>query len=155
VVTSDLGKNLLSIIYPQVYFPTYSNGLKDIAHHLGFRWSEPAASGVAALRWRREWEFSRTSDQKQILLAYNAKDCSAAQVVAGALLTLSQYPSSENASVVDVTTLKHQFPQRFGKIEFVMPEFEQINNAARWDHQRERVYVRSSKCRRRLLPAAE
>jgi predicted RecB family nuclease len=33
--------NLLSTIYPRVYFPTYSNGLKDVARYLGFRWSEP------------------------------------------------------------------------------------------------------------------
>ncbi len=142
--------NLLSIIYPQVYFPTYSNGLKDIAHHLGFRWSERTASGVAALRWRRQWEFSQASEQKQALLVYNAEDCAAAQVVAEALLSLSNCPAGDKASVVDVTTLKRQYPQRFGKIEFVLPEFEQINNAARWDHQREKVYVRSSKRLRRL-----
>ena len=142
--------NLVSIIYPRIYFPTYSNGLKDIASRLGFRWSEPTASGAAALRWRRQWELSRALEQKQILLTYNAEDCAAAQMVAEALLTLSQCPSRDNASVVDVTTLKREYPQRFGKIEFVRPEFEQINNAARWDHQREKVYVRSSKLLRRL-----
>jgi len=41
--------NLLSLIYNQVYFPTYSNGLKEIARHLGFQWSEPDASGLGAL----------------------------------------------------------------------------------------------------------
>ena len=48
--------NLLAVVYAQVYFPTYSNGLKDIARHLGFRWSHPAASGLAALSWRRRRE---------------------------------------------------------------------------------------------------
>lgn len=28
--------NLLSVIYAQIYFPTYSNGLKEIARYLGF-----------------------------------------------------------------------------------------------------------------------
>jgi len=28
--------NLLSLIYAQIYFPTYSNGLKDVARRLGF-----------------------------------------------------------------------------------------------------------------------
>lgn len=142
--------NLLSIIYAQVYFPTYSNGLKDIAHCLGFHWSESTASGVAALAWRRQWEFSGASDRKQLLLVYNAEDCAAAQIVAETLSALSRRPPSDNANVVDVTTLKREYPQRFGKIDFVMPEFEQINNAARWDHQREKVYVRSSKRLRRL-----
>jgi predicted RecB family nuclease len=44
--------NLLSIIYAHVYFPTYSNGLKDIARYLGYRWSEEGASGRNALVWR-------------------------------------------------------------------------------------------------------
>jgi hypothetical protein len=140
--------NLLSIIYPRIYFPTYSNGLKDIARHLGFQWSDPAAAGAAALGWRRQWEFSRSSDQKQTLLTYNAEDCAAAQVVTEALVALSV--SGDNANVVDVIKLKREYPQRFGKIEFVMPEFEQINNAARWDYQREKVYVRSSKRLHRL-----
>ena len=51
--------NLLAAIYARVYFPSYSNGLKDVARHLGFRWSDPAASGLLALSWRREWERSR------------------------------------------------------------------------------------------------
>ena len=33
--------NLLSVIFAQVYFPTFSNGLKEIAGHLGFAWSDP------------------------------------------------------------------------------------------------------------------
>ena len=33
--------NLLSVVFAQVYFPTYSNSLKDIASWLGFVWSEP------------------------------------------------------------------------------------------------------------------
>ncbi len=47
---------MLSVIYPYVYFPAYSNGLKDIAGHLGFAWSEPDASGVQSIVWRRRWE---------------------------------------------------------------------------------------------------
>jgi len=32
--------NLLSGIFGQIYFPTYSNGLKNIAGWLGFKWSD-------------------------------------------------------------------------------------------------------------------
>src|SRR5258707_1342876 len=66
--------NLLSTIYARVYFPTYSNGLKDVARHLGFRWSDPTASGLVALAWRREWEQSQRPDLKQMLAMYNAED---------------------------------------------------------------------------------
>ena len=137
--------NLLSTIYARVYFPTYSNGLKDVARYLGFRWSEPAASGLVALAWRREWEDSRTPDLKQMLVTYNAEDCAAAQMVAENLLALSRSSPSGNSNVVDVTTLRREYPQRLGKTDFALPEFQQINDAARWDHQREKVYARSNK----------
>lgn len=131
--------NLLAIIYAQVYFPTYSNGLKDIAQHLGFSWSEPDASGLMALRWRREWDRSREPALKQRLIKYNAEDCAAAEIVAQALSSLS----APSANVVDAETVKREYPQRFGEIDFVLPEFRQINEAARWDYQREKVYLRS------------
>jgi len=137
--------NLLSMIYAHVYFPTYSNGLKDIAGYLGFRWSEPAASGLVALSWRRDWELSWVPELKHMLLTYNSEDCTAAQTIAEALSALSYSTSTRDTNVIDLSTLKREYPQRFGKIDFALPEFQQINDAARWDHQRERVYARSSK----------
>jgi len=35
--------NTLSLVYSHVYFPTYSNGLKDVGACLGCSWSEPDA----------------------------------------------------------------------------------------------------------------
>ncbi len=142
--------NLLSTIYAHVYFPTYSNGLKDVAGHLGFRWSESTPSGIAALSWRREWERSRAPELKRTLVTYNAEDCAAAQAVAEALCALSPSSPAYNANVVDVTTLKREYPQRLGKTEFAFPEFQQINEAAYWDYQREKVYARSGKRLKKL-----
>lgn len=142
--------NLLSTIYAHVYFPVYSNGLKNVARYLGFRWSEPAPSGLVALSWRREWECSRAPDLKHMLVTYNAEDCAAAQTVAEALSALSRSSPIGNADVVDVTTLRREYPQRFGEIDFALPEFRQINDSAHWDHQREKVYARSSKRLQRL-----
>jgi predicted RecB family nuclease len=78
-------RNLLSLTYAQVYFPTYSNGLKDIAGHLGFRWPDDAASGRHALVWQSQWESSQEPSLKRRLLTYNAEDCEAVQHVAEAL----------------------------------------------------------------------
>jgi hypothetical protein len=50
--------NLLSIIFAQIYFPTYSNGLKEIAKYLGFNWGDPSSSGLQSLVWRYQWEQS-------------------------------------------------------------------------------------------------
>jgi predicted RecB family nuclease len=77
--------NLLSFTYAQIYFPTYSNTLKDVARFLGFEWSERDPSGLRALMWRSEWESSRDSGIKRKLMTYNAEDCAAVQKVADSI----------------------------------------------------------------------
>ena len=74
--------NLVSVIYARIYFPTYSNGLKDLAKFLGFEWSEPNVSGVQAIVWRHEWEKSGKLALKQKLIKYNTEDCEGLQRVA-------------------------------------------------------------------------
>jgi predicted RecB family nuclease len=139
--------NLLSIIYAHVYFPTYSNGLKEVGQYLGCRWSESGASGLTALIWRSNWESSRDPGLKRQLLTYNAEDCEATQRVAEALFDACRAVVSENPTtwIVHADSLKRDYPQRFGKTEFLLPEFQRINEAAYWDYQRNRVYVRSDK----------
>jgi len=52
--------NTLSLIYSHIYFPTYSNGLKDIGRCLGFSWTEADASGIQSMVWRSRWESVET-----------------------------------------------------------------------------------------------
>jgi predicted RecB family nuclease len=47
--TIEAAINVLSVIFAQVYFPTYSNGLKDVANTLGFKWSDPLGAGARAV----------------------------------------------------------------------------------------------------------
>ncbi|MGA7946379.1 MAG: TM0106 family RecB-like putative nuclease, partial [Candidatus Sulfotelmatobacter sp.] len=136
--------NLLSVIYAHVYFPTYSNGLKEVASYLGFRWSDGAASGLTALVWRSQWESSHDPSLKEKLLTYNAEDCEAAEKVTEAICAACRPLSSEKApklAAVNVDSLKREYPQRFGEVEFALPEFQQINEAAYWDYQRNKVYI--------------
>ena len=56
--------NLLSLIFAHIYFPTFSNALKEIAGYLGFRWSSSPASGLEAIVWRHHWEASRDPERK-------------------------------------------------------------------------------------------
>ena len=145
--------NLLSVIYAHVYFPTYSNGLKEVAGYLGFRWSGGAASGLTALVWRSQWESSHDPSLKERLLTYNAEDCEAAEKVTEALCEVCRPRSSEDApmlAAVDVDSLKREYPQRFGEVEFALPEFQRINEAAYWDYQRNKVYIRSNQRLKRL-----
>jgi hypothetical protein len=46
---------------------------------------------------------------------------------------------------VNVDLLKANHRKLFGRVRFVMPEFEKINEAAYWDYQRNKVYVRSNR----------
>src|SRR5439155_10444663 len=82
--------NVLSVIYAQIYFPTYSNSLKEIAQYLGFQWSESDASGLYTLMWRSQWECSKDSSLKQKLVTYNAEDCEALERVTAAVAHLCQ-----------------------------------------------------------------
>jgi predicted RecB family nuclease len=146
--------NVLSVIYAQIYFPIYSNGLKEIAHYLGFQWSESDASGLHTLMWRSKWESSRDSCLKQKLVTYNAEDCEALERVASTVTQLCQRQTeavaSRDNSIVHTDSMKRENPYRFGKNEFSMPELEYINQAAYWDYQRDKIYVRSSQRLKRI-----
>jgi predicted RecB family nuclease len=148
-------QNILSVVYGRVYFPTYSNGLKDIASYLGFKWSIEEPSGQRSLALRQEWELTDSETAKQDLINYNADDCAALEVVVQTLLqlipkdgaspTALPYPNS-----VHVDSLKPQTPYRLGPVDFVLPELDQINKCAYWDYQRDRIYVRSNPLLRRV-----
>jgi predicted RecB family nuclease len=146
--------NVLSVIYAQIYFPTYSNGLKEIAHYLGFQWSESDASGLYTLMWHSQWECSKDAGLKQKLVTYNAEDCAAVERVASAVMQLcSRQPESATASnheSIHTDSLQREEPYHFGNVHFSMPELESINQAAYWDYQRDKVYVRSSERLKRV-----
>lgn len=147
--------NLLSFIYGHIYFPTFSNGLKEIAGYLSFRWSGSPSSGLEAIVWRHRWEASGHPREKQALLDYNREDCEALEIVANAIgalhrgTPLNGQPSQNDVILVSEMKRESPFPFRFGRNAFAIPELETINNAAYWDYQRERVYVKSrGKCTR-------
>jgi predicted RecB family nuclease len=144
--------NLLSLTYTHIYFPTYSNGLKEIAGCLGFRWSKANASGLHALIWRSEWEATGDLGLKQALTTYNAEDCEAAQRVAEAIAEIcAERPVGASSEVsVNVNSLEHEYRGRFGPIRYAISDFKPINEAAYWDYQRQRVYVRSDDSIKRL-----
>lgn len=146
--------NILSVIYAHIYFPTYSNGLKDIARYLGFQWSDTNASGSSSLIWRSKWEVSEESGLKQKLLTYNAEDCKALERVTNAVAQLCQRQTevakSKDDNIVHTDTLRIESSYRFGKNDFSVPELEYINQAAYWHYQRDRIYVRSSQRLKRI-----
>jgi len=140
--------NVLSVIYAHVYFPTFSNGLREIAGHLGFQWSDSTASGLQSIVWRDEWDTSGSPNTEQALITYNSDDCAALELVVNTLVKLqSARPEgdcSASDDVVHTATMRRGHPYGFKRNTFSMPELDAINKAAYWDYQRERIYVKSN-----------
>jgi hypothetical protein len=150
----DGSVNLLAKMYGTIYFPTYSNGLKEIARWLGFDWSWVQASGAAAMLLRRCWELTSDDGLRRELITYNVEDCRAAAVLAEALIQIcgdAEANAPKTLETVNVGSLEVGFQRTFGKFPSALPEFEKINKAAYWDYQRSKVYVRSGKAMRRSV----
>jgi predicted RecB family nuclease len=142
--------NLLTVIFAQVYFPIYTNGLKEVAGSMGFNWSDAKASGVHSLVWRYTWEQSRDPAVKQTLVQYNAEDCAALEIVTNALVKLTRSigrpgvdaPMADD--VVNVQSMKRQWPFSFDNKTSSIQEMEFLRKAAYWNYQRDRVHFRDS-----------
>src|SRR6266568_2743974 len=142
--------NLVGCIYGKVYFPTFSNSLKEVGRYLGFEWTWTRASGAATPLLRRAWELGADDKLKHELIGYNIDDCRAAASVADALLRICGGGASD-LDAVNVGSLEVGFQRTFGKFDSALPEFAKINKAAYWDYQRSKVYVRTDKTIRRTI----
>ncbi len=144
--------NLLAVIYNRIYFPTYSNSLKDIAQYLGYRWPDEISNGYEALLARHYWDASSDQRVKESLVSYNTSDCEALQLVAHYVSNLcgrlSTVERNVNSDFVDTNKLRGWGPFKFGPLNCAIPEFEHINRASYWDYQRERIVFRSHRLSR-------
>jgi predicted RecB family nuclease len=147
--------NVLSVVYAHAYFPCHSNGLKDVAGCLGGSWSDPQASGLQSIVWRKRWEATHADKWRDRLVTYNREDCAALRRVTeflqangpGASTAPSGKPAAAGTPLVSSVEEidKLGAPRRWGEIEFVHADYEFINGCARFDYQRQRVYARTSK----------
>jgi predicted RecB family nuclease len=154
--------NVLSVIYSSVYFPVYSNGLKEVAGRLGCRWSRDDASGLQSVVWRRAWEIGRDQGLKRTLEVYNMEDCIALRAVCRFISGIKVGSSPEDGGGgPGGIALEHEKveekPNDFGRREwckasFSIPDFDFINKLSYFDYQREKVYIRSSPTLRRIHP---
>ena len=146
--------NLVSIIFAHIYFPTYSNRLKDIARFLGFEWSEPNVTGTQAIVWRYEWEKSHEPVLKRKLIEYNAEDCEGLRRVTDFVNNLSPARVTsmrhDAVDIIHAESLPRENPFNFRRVQFRLPELEKINQAAYWDYQREKILVKSSERLKRI-----
>jgi predicted RecB family nuclease len=144
--------NVLSLIRSSCYFPTYSNGLKDVGGYLGCVWPDEAPSGLQALVWRALWERSHEDRYREKLTSYNSADCDALKRVTDFVLAVSdRHPAAPESGHVTpdsrVAWVK-DLEGRMGHADrfkgFSSPDYKYINNCAYFHYQRERVLFRTS-----------
>jgi predicted RecB family nuclease len=140
--------NLITLLYARIYFPTYSNGLKEIAHFLGFSWSDPSVSGLLSIAWRSRWEESRDAVLRDRLITYNTDDCDALCLVARTIARLQSPGVSADRTeavpeVIHAEELGRNIQSKWRVFKSPLPDMESINAAAHWNYQRDRVFVRT------------
>ena len=137
----DGSRNLLKSIYASIYFPTFTNGLKDVASYLGFNWSDPTLTGSRVPSFRRQWEIEPSEATKGMLVRYNIEDCRAAQIVADAVDGFQhrvQQGAFSTPNLVDIDSLESPTNEHPAPSPAHRRIFTNINKAAYWNYQRER-----------------
>ena len=157
--------NVLASIYGYFYFPTYSNGLKDIASALGFTWTEKDASGVLSLVWRRRWEQGGRDEFKNKLVEYNLEDCAALRIVTERIrliATTCKEPGRGSGDVADPLEIPWAnvtdalpYYQKWSRIRFACPDLDFINKCSYFDYQRQRVHIRGGAAKRSTVKAKQ
>jgi len=142
--------NVLKHVYSNLYFPTYSNSLKDIGQFLGHKWSIDGATGLNAIMWRKRWTCTRRSDLKRKLLQYNEDDCRALRGMTeflNCLSNLDKLPekSDEQVTVRYVHTLvpSRGHGRQYGIMKPAVEGFGKLVLCGYFDYQRTKVYVRT------------
>lgn len=141
----DRTVNLLSFFYSSIYTPTYTNELKDIGRFLGFDWTDKHSSGIQSIAWRKRWELSWDTIHKDMLLRYNGEDCQALMVIKNWIYTLIHGKCvDETKELGYVKDIKVRSSYKFGKIDFLIRDLEQINNCGYFNYQREKILIKTN-----------
>jgi predicted RecB family nuclease len=140
--------NVLSLIYANIYFPTYSNELKEVGRYLGCRWSSPDATGHQTILWRSQWETSHDPMLKDRLITYNREDCLALKKITEVLSALPQDSTTRDESAAQIRFIEEiktdDGRRGFGRKPFVVDDFAPITERAYFDYQRDKIYLRSN-----------
>ena len=150
-VILERATNVLSLVHPHIYCPTYSNGLKDIGRFLGCERTHKNATGLSTIVWRKSWEATGNPDFKARLIQYNQEDCRNLKRVCELVVRLTEPESLKSASsepllkTVRTDDLLQERPywDLFTPHAFASDDFKQITKCAYFDYQREKVFVRT------------
>jgi hypothetical protein len=129
--------NVLSFLFAHIYFPTHSNGLKDIGNFIGAKWHASDASGVQSLVWRYQWEETHTEHLKQQLLTYNRDDCHAVSLLVTDLKQITKTAASRR-DVDFAYAPKRQATEQGSAIH---ESFKTILASAYANYERSRIHI--------------
>jgi hypothetical protein len=140
--------NVLSTIHSYVYFPTYSNSLKDLGRHLGSYPDPGGPTGLDSIAWRNEWEVTRDCGLKARLIDYNRRDCLALKDLTNFLIRQTAATAENQENGVKVSHTKDLLSERphwkiFAPKQYASEDLRLINKCAYFDYQREKVLVRT------------
>jgi hypothetical protein len=138
-------------IRTNVFFPVFSNGLKEIASFLEFHWQGSVRSGIESIVWRHKWEECRDATMKEALLRYNHEDCLAVMAVFDHLASLSQPTDGVAVQYTETDALPADKGNTFGRSSFAIPGLETITKRAYFNYQQEKVFFRTDKHVRRNI----
>jgi hypothetical protein len=147
----DRATNVLSAIHPHVYFPTYSNGLKEIGRFLGFERADEDATGLHSIVWRRSWDVNHDPDIKARLVQYNQDDCRELRHIADFIRGLTSPDSGTDIgpqTAFKTTRTEELATDRprwelFRPKEYASEDLKKVAKSAYFDYQREKVFVRT------------
>ena len=128
-------QNLLSFVFGRIYFPTHSNGLKEVASIAGARWTSTITTGLQTIAWRQRWENTSDIDVRDNLLAYNQDDCAALDTLTIELRNV--IATAESRSDVDFANS----PKNLGTIRAteIYRTFNAVLKSAHSDYSKSRI----------------
>lgn len=133
--------NINSYIYGKIYFPVFSNTLKEISNFIGFSWTDLYASGLQSLIWRYQWEKTQKLYLKNKLLTYNQEDCLALKILFDFMADLKN--KNNKVETFSSKDIEPNYAYNFGSTKYLTDEFDFINKCAYFDYQREKIYLRT------------
>jgi predicted RecB family nuclease len=142
----DSSYNILNIFTSNIYPPTYSNSLKDIARFLKFEWTEKNSSGLQSIVWRFNWEITQNDELKHKLIQYNIEDCKALSKVKEWVANIEiQVRNEQSVDFAKTIDIKNDSYYKWGNTKFELPVFNQINNFSHFDYQQKKIFLKSNK----------
>jgi len=131
--------NIVNSIYGKIYFPVYSNRLKELGNYIGATWSSANASGIQSLVWRHQWNDTQDVKYKQLLITYNLEDCIALKSLTDKLTLIQE--SANTLPEVDFAANPKK--NSTGSSSQVHKQFDAILKFAHEDYNRSKISLQN------------